>query len=90
MDYPEYLILPCSTMQDRNVRIAVIFRDEEGSRNQASIPSRDVDLQHFLGMVRPEPFLMMFDEHPYWVTGINIDLSQRKIRMTAKRAVSLP
>jgi hypothetical protein len=88
MEALEYLTLEASPSQKRNFLVSVVFNVEKNLGYKPRMPSREIDVGILFSMIRSEPFIMEFDEHPYWVTGISFDLSNRRARITAVHETS--
>ena len=81
MSNPEYHMLPSSPYEAWNFNVSVAFEFDQQKGIRPSMPNRDVDLRYLLNLIRPEPFPMDFDEHPFLVTRISIDLAKRKAKI---------
>lgn len=78
MMQPEYLELPEATDPTCNFRASVTLQ------GGAMICNRDICLPSFLKLMSGQQYEMTFDEHPYAITRVDVDMIKRRVKIFAR------
>ena len=82
MNRPEYLDLPEASDPTHSFRASVTLQDS------ARICERDVCLPTFLELMNDGQYEMTFDDHPYAITRVDVDIVKKKVRIFARPSIS--